>query len=122
MKFQTEAITPLKINQNYKMALLQFYPTGNADCCQISTRNDKRILFDFAHIKEAENEDDKRCDLSSLLGSDLKKSQKDYFDIVAFTHLDRDHCCGAGDFFYFEHASKYQSPERIKIKTLCHFQ
>lgn len=118
MKFRVEAITPLKINQDYQMTSLQFYPIGNADCCQISTRDNKRILFDFAHIKEAENEDDKRCDLSSLLGADLKKSQKDYFDIVAFTHLDRDHCCGAGEFFYFEHAGKYQGPGRIKIRTL----
>ncbi len=100
------------------MTKMTFYPLGNADCCQISTRDDKRILFDYAHIREAENDEDKRCDLAKLLKEDMQEAGKDAFDIVAFTHLDRDHCGGAGDFFYFEHAEKYQSDDRIKIKTL----
>lgn len=100
------------------MASLNFYPLGNADCCQIITRDYKRILFDYAHVREAEDEDDKRCDLAATLKEDLDKNKKKYFDIVAFTHLDRDHCGGAGDFFYFEHAEKYQDDDRVKIKTL----
>ena len=100
------------------MTELTFYPLGNADCCQITTRDDKRILFDYAHVREAENEDDKRCDLATTLREELDGADKDAFDVVAFTHLDRDHCGGAGDFFYFEHAEKYQKGDRIKIKTL----
>lgn len=100
------------------MAEMTFYPLGNADCCQIKTQNNKRILFDYAHVREAENEDDKRCDLAVLLRKDMKDADKNAFDIVAFTHLDRDHCGGAGDFFYFEHAAKYQAGDRIKINML----
>jgi hypothetical protein len=38
--------------------------------------------------------------------------------VVAFTHLDKDHIGGASDFFYLEHATKYQDKNRIEIKTL----
>ena len=34
---------------------------------------------------------------------------------MGFTHLDDDHVCGAAEFFFFEHALKYQSKERPKI-------
>lgn len=97
---------------------MRFYPLGNADCCQIYTRDNKRILFDFSHVREAEDEDDKRCNLAAILKEDLYKAKKGSFDVVAFTHLDRDHCGGAGDFFYFEHAEKYKDNGRVKIKTL----
>ena len=30
------------------------------------------------------------------------------FDVVAFTHLDKDHYNGATEFFYFDHIKKYQ--------------
>src|SRR6185295_13827190 len=49
---------------------------------------------------------------------DLKKVNRDYFDVVAFTHLDRDHFCGATEFFHFEHAKKYQGNGRIKIDVM----
>jgi hypothetical protein len=32
--------------------------------------------------------------------------------------LDDDHCCGSGDFFWLEHALKYQGEDRIKIREL----
>jgi hypothetical protein len=76
------------------MTEMTFYPLGNADCCQIKTKHNKRILFDYAHVREAENDDDKRCDLATLLRKDMKDADKKAFDIVAFTHLDRDHCGG----------------------------
>jgi hypothetical protein len=100
------------------MAIMTFYPLGNADCCQIKTKHNKRILFDYAHVREAENDEDKRCDLAALLRKEMKDAGKDAFDIVAFTHLDRDHCGGARDFFYFGHAAKYQTGDRIKIEML----
>ena len=46
----------------------------------------------------------------------------DSLDVVAFTHLDKDHYAGATDFFYFEHIQKYQGDvegeARIKMKTM----
>ncbi|MNH15036.1 hypothetical protein D3C79_746420 [compost metagenome] len=38
--------------------------------------------------------------------------------MVAFTHLDKDHCNRAKEVFWLEHAAKYQNDDRIKIKTL----
>ena len=36
--------------------------------------------------------------------TNLKDANRDYFDVVAFTHLDDDHICGSSKFFYLEHA------------------
>jgi hypothetical protein len=35
-------------------------------------------------------------------------ANRNYYDVVAFTHLDDDHICGSFSFFYLEHASKYR--------------
>ena len=40
------------------------------------------------------------------------------FDIVAFTHADRDHIQGSTDFFDLQHAEKYQGEGRTKIRCL----
>lgn len=52
--------------------------------------------------------------------TDLADSLKDIdtFDVVMFTHPHDDHVKGAADFFYFDHAVKYQTGERAKIKEL----
>ena len=46
----------------------------------------------------------------------------EHFDVVAFTHLDRDHYAGATEFFYFEHTKKYQGDvdgkRRIKMDEM----
>ncbi|MEJ1979031.1 MAG: hypothetical protein WDN49_25820 [Acetobacteraceae bacterium] len=75
------------------------------------------MLVDYAHTKSGEA-DDKRCDLPTLLKADLKAAGRSSYSVVAFTHLDDDHCCGASDFFHLEHASKYQGDGRHKIETL----
>jgi len=62
--------------------------------------------------------DDKRCKLPELLRERLKATGRDYYDVVTYTHLDNDHICGSPDFFYFEHATKYQTEGRIKIREL----
>ncbi len=67
---------------------------------------------------EYPNDDDLRCDLASLLRTDLEASNRDYFDVVGFTHLDEDHYKGASEFFWLDYAQKYQGKGRIKIKTL----
>lgn len=100
------------------MHKLTFFPLGNADCCLFDLDNKKKILFDYAHCKDPENEDDLRIDLAAALKADLDKDKRDYYDVVAFTHADDDHIHGFSDFFYLEHAKKYQDEKRIKINEL----
>lgn len=100
------------------MHKITIFPLGNADCCRIDLDNGKKILFDYADTRDPENTFDLRWDLPKDLRDDLKKDNRDYFDVVAFTHLDEDHYKGASDFFWLEHAAKYQEEERIKINTL----
>jgi hypothetical protein len=97
------------------MHKVTFFPLGNADSCRIDTANGKKFLFDYGNEGNPDDENDKRIDLSAVLKEDLKASKRDGFDVVGFTHLDNDHVCGAPEFFYFEHAAKYQSKDRAKI-------
>jgi len=98
----------------YKVTI---FPLGNADCCLINLNSKKRILFDYANTRNEEDED-LRCNLSKELHKELNEAKINYFDVVAFTHLDEDHYKGASDFFWFRHAKKYQGDDRIKINTL----
>jgi len=100
------------------MHRITFFPLGNADSYRIILENGKRILFDYANTRDPNDEKDLRCDLPSLLREDLNKAGRDYFDVVAITHLDEDHYKGASEFFWLKHASKYQGEGRIKIETL----
>lgn len=100
------------------MHKMTFFPLGNADCCRIELENEKMILVDFADTRDPDDDDDLRCDLPELLRADLRESDRDYYDVVAFTHLDKDHFKGATEFFYLEHAEKYQDDGRIKMKVM----
>lgn len=100
------------------MPRLTFYPIGNADCCLIDLANGKKILFDYANMRDPNSKDDRRCDLPNELREDLDAAKRDYYDAVAFTHLDSDHYKGAADFFRLEHDAKYQSEGRIKINLM----
>lgn len=100
------------------MHKLTFYPLGNADCCLIDLDSGSKILFDYANTRDPEDEDDLRCDLPELIREQLDSADRDYFDVVAFTHLDEDHYKGATEFFWLDHAKKYQAEDRIKINTL----
>jgi len=73
------------------MHKITLFPLGNADCCRIDLEGGKKILFDFADTRDSEDNDDLRCDLPKVLREDLEESNRDYFDVVAFTHLDKDH-------------------------------
>lgn len=95
-----------------------FYPVGNGDTCQIILAGGRRVLFDFCHLRTAENDDDPRIDLNKRLKEELDCAKRDSFDVVAFTHADTDHISGCTDFFYLDHATKYQGDERIKIQEL----
>lgn len=94
--------------------LIKFYPLGNADTTLISLANGRQVLWDYAHMKESENKDDKRCDLPVELNNDVRGD----YDVVTFTHGDRDHINRFSEYFYLEHAKKYQEGERKKIKQL----
>ncbi len=66
---------------------LRFYPLGNADTTLISLANGKHILWDYANVKVEDNEEDERCDLPV----ELNKQVKGDYDVVTFTHADKDH-------------------------------
>ncbi len=100
------------------MPKLTFYPLGNADTCLIDLANGKKLLFDYSDERDPNNSDDKRIDLPKALRDDLNAVKRDYFDLVAITHLDDDHTCKADEFFYLDNAKKYQGSGRIKIQEL----
>lgn len=93
---------------------ITFYPLGNADTTLIKLDNGQVILWDFANKCDPADENDKRCDLPA----ELDKSVKGDYNVVCFTHADEDHICGFSDYFYLDHAKKYQHEERKKIKEL----
>ena len=100
------------------MHKMTFFPLGNADCCRIELECGSNVLVDFAATSEIGNDDDDRCDLPDLLRADLKDKGRDNFDVVAFSHLDKDHFKGATDFFHLEYAKKYQGEGRIKMDVI----
>ncbi|RBH44046.1 hypothetical protein C3F00_038515, partial [Pseudomonas sp. MWU13-2860] len=74
--------------------------------------------FDFCHRDKSEEDDTPEIDLKTQLKADLKEADRDYFDVVAFTHADLDHIQGSTEFFELQHAKKYQGEGRIKIREL----
>lgn len=100
------------------MHKLTFYPLGNADCCKVDLANGKKLLFDYASVSDSADKDDLRIDLPNALRDDLDENDRNYYDVVAFTHADDDHIHGFSNFFFLEHAKKYQDSNRIRIKEL----
>lgn len=98
-------------------AKLNFFPLGNADTLRIDLADDRKVLIDYAAMRNGAAED-RRCDLPEELRKDLRKAGRDYYDVVCITHTDSDHCKGFGDFFWLDHAAKYQGGDRVKIKEL----
>jgi hypothetical protein len=96
---------------------LTFYPLGCANTALVELKDGRRVLVDYANRWTGAG-DDKRCDLPKLLKADLDAAGAKDYAVVAFTHLDDDHCQGAPDFFYLEHAAVYQGAGRHKIQTL----
>lgn len=95
-----------------------FYPVGNGDTCQVILSGGRRVLFDFCHRQKGEDQDAPEIDVKTRLKAELKDAERDYFDVVAFTHADVDHICDSTDFFELQHAEKYQGNGRIKIREL----
>lgn len=100
------------------MHQVSFYPVNNGDSCQIVLNNGKRILLDYRQHANASDKDKPEIDLAAELKSELDKAGKDYFDVVAFTHADKDHIEGSTEFFELRHAQKYQGDDRVGIAEL----
>lgn len=96
----------------------RFYPVGNGDCSQIVLADGRRLLFDYCHRHKAEDKDDPRIDLQATLSDELAAAGKKGFEVVALTHLDDDHIANSTEFFYLEHAKKYQGKDRKTIGEL----
>jgi hypothetical protein len=95
-----------------------FYPVQNGDTSQIILSNGKRLLFDFRHLRHGEDEEEPVIDLKTRLKDELDAAGRDYFDVVAFTHADKDHISNSTEFFELQHAGKYRGDGRIKIREL----
>jgi hypothetical protein len=53
------------------MPKLTFYPIGNADCCLIELADGQRMLFDYANVRDEDDDDDLRIDLAAAVRDDL---------------------------------------------------
>jgi len=100
------------------MATITFYPLGNADSSLTEFEDGRLMLIDYCACKDPKDKKDRRIDLPEELRAELARRDREDFDVVAFTHADNDHVAGAEDFFWLEHAEKYQGKGRIKIKEL----
>jgi glyoxylase-like metal-dependent hydrolase (beta-lactamase superfamily II) len=75
-------------------AKVTFFPTGNADCCRIDLVGGRKVLVDFADTRDPKDPYDKRIDLAGEVRRDLDDADRDYLDVVCYTHLDTDHVKG----------------------------
>ena len=99
-------------------AKIHFFSLGNADTLRIDLADGRKILVDYADMRDPDDAGDLRCDLPLELGIDLRKHGRNHYDAVCITHVDEDHCKGFGEFFHLEHAKRYQGEGRIGIKEL----
>lgn len=100
------------------VAHLTFYPLGNADTTLIRLRDDNLVLFDYADMRNPKDPYDKRIDLPRVLREQLADADRDAFRVVAFTHLDDDHICGASGFFQFKHSTSLQGGDRVEMEEM----
>lgn len=68
-------------------AKLTFHPLGNADCTRFDLADGRKLLVDYADMRNPEDPWDRRIDLPTELKSDLRAAKRDYYDVVLFTHL-----------------------------------
>ena len=100
------------------MATITFYPLGNADSSLTKFEDGRLMLIDYCDCKDPNDKKDRRIDLPEELRAELARRDREDFDMVAFTHADNDHVAGAEDFFWLDHADKYQGEGRVRIKEL----
>src|SRR4051812_2050218 len=109
---------PKPCPEDAKMATLTFHPLGNADSTRIDLKDGRKILVDYADMRTPGDPSSPYIDLPTALDADLRSARRDYFDVVIFTHLDKDHTNCAGDFFHFERFVSRQGNGRIKMRDL----
>jgi len=100
------------------MAKVTFYPLGNADSYLIQTDQNKYFIFDFAEMRNPEDNADKRMPLKENLKKDIGWPIRNYVDVLAISHGDNDHVKGISDTFWLEHAKTYQDANKIIINEL----
>ena len=100
------------------MHKLTFFPLGNADTLYIDLEGGRIFVEDYADMRNPSDKFDLRWDIKSDITNKLKAKNRQDVDTFCITHLDNDHVRGAADFFYLEHAIKYQTEGRYKIKEL----
>lgn len=67
-------------------ARVTFFPLGNADTLRLDLADGRKVLVDYAAVKNGED-NDLRCDLPYELRRDLRKVGRDYYDAVCITHI-----------------------------------
>lgn len=100
------------------MHKITFFNVNNGNCFLIELENTQLILFDSASPSSDSNSSSLTAETAAEIKAILKRKNRDYIDVVAFTHLDKDHIGTPSEHFYFDHATKYQDDDRIKIKSL----
>ena len=81
-------------------ATLTFHPLGNADCTRFDLADRKRCSSTMPTCSNRRRSVGPRIDLpDAAQGRSSAPRQRDYYEVVCFTHLDDDHCCGAGELF-----------------------
>ena len=90
---------------------ITFFTLGNAETCLLELKNGSKLLFDFADMNDG-SATDNRYDIKKDL-SNIKE-----FKVVMFSHAHEDHRKGSSEFFFLDHAQKYQSDSRAKIEEL----
>lgn len=98
------------------MAKITFYPLGNADSSLIEFYDGRLMVNDYYRPENFEK-DDKRVDMAEELQKVLDSKDRDYFDIVAFSHRDNDHVGGADKFFKMENPQIKESGD-AEIKEM----
>lgn len=107
-----------KIGCRMTKAILRYYPVGNGDTTLIELPDGRLVLVDFADYGDPDDSENKRIELSKALKERLDELNRDSIDVIAFTHLDDDHTHKASEFFWLQHAEKYQGTDRIKLNEL----
>ena len=100
------------------MHKLTFFPLGNADTSLVETSAGAVLLLDYAAMADPDDPNDRRIDLPLAIRDRLDALGRDHVDVLALTHLDQDHIRGVSDFFFLEHARKYQGRGRVRIADL----
>lgn len=91
------------------------YPLGNADCALIRPAGGQLIVVDCALIGGNEP-DDLRIDLRRALREDIGPRRE--IDVLALTHLDKNHYRGATELFRLGPSPRDQVDARIRVRQL----